>query len=189
MTPFYTLGGDDGFTGLLGEGRVSKADARMEALGTLDETTAALGLARAQSGSDAIRALLIQIQRDLYGLMAEVAATPENAEKFRTIDTQKVNWLEEQIEQLSLQVVVPREFILPGDTLESAAFSLARTVVRRAERRVAELSQADTLENSALLQYLNRLSSLCFILELAAVQSGGLAAPTKAKTRPAKGVQ
>lgn len=170
---FYTAKGDDGMTGLLGEGRVPKYHARMEAVGTLDETSAALGLARAQCSAPQTPRILIQAQRDLYKLMAEVAATPENAEKFRGIEEEQVKWLEHETDELSKVVEIPREFILPGDTLSGAALSLARAVVRRAERRVVELYDGEEVVNLHLQRYLNRLSSLCFVLELLENQSAG----------------
>ncbi len=113
MPTFYTKTGDDGFTGLLGEGRVPKEDPRLEAVGTLDEATAALGLARASCQDAHSAPLLLQVQRDLYGLMAEVAATPENASRFRSIAAEKVTWLEKQADQLSSQVEMPKEFHYP----------------------------------------------------------------------------
>ncbi|GAB4484887.1 MAG: cob(I)yrinic acid a,c-diamide adenosyltransferase [Anaerolineales bacterium] len=175
MSPFYTRTGDEGTTGLLGEGRVPKFDLRIEALGALDEATAALGLARANATALQIGPLLLDVQRDLYHLMAEVGATPENAAKFRKIDENRVRWLEEQTDAIATIVEVPNEFIIPGETPSSAAMSLARTVVRRAERRVVELLHAEGLGNLALIAYLNRLSSLCFVLELLENQSKGQA--------------
>ncbi len=176
MSPFYTRTGDEGTTGLLGEGRVPKFDLRIEALGALDEATAALGLARAGVRADRIGPLLLEIQRDLYHLMAEVGATPENAAKFRKIDETRVKWLEEQTDAIEKVVELPREFIIPGETQASAALALARTVVRRAERRVVELFYEQKLDNLSLVAYLNRLSSLCFVLELLENQSEGQAA-------------
>ena len=166
MPPIYTQTGDEGNTGLLGEGRVPKFDLRIEALGALDEATAALGLARASANTPQIAPLIVEIQRDLYKLMAEVGATPENAARFRFINEARVDWLEEQTDAITDEVEVPREFILPGEVPSSAAMGLARTIVRRAERRVVELYHSGGLENLALLAYLNRLSSLCFALEL-----------------------
>lgn len=166
MSPFYTQTGDQGQTGLLGEGRVPKFDLQIEALGALDEATAALGLARASANAPLIAPVILEVQRDLYKMMAEVSATPENAEKFRSIDAARVKWLETQTDAVSAEVEVPREFILPGENPSSAAMALARTIVRRAERRVVELAHARKLKNPALLAYLNRLSSLCFALEL-----------------------
>lgn len=170
---FYTTKGDDGTTGLLGEGRVPKYHVRMEAVGTLDEASATLGLARAQCSAPQTSRILLTAQRDLYKLMAEVAATPENAETFRHIDEERVKWLEHETDELSKVVEMPREFILPGDTLGGAALSLARAVVRRAERRVVELFDGEVVVNPHLQRYLNRLSSLCFVLELLENQHAG----------------
>jgi len=170
---FYTSKGDDGTTNLLGEGRVAKYHARIEAIGTLDESTAALGLARAQCRDPRSGGVLLEAQRDLYRLMAEVAATPENAEKFHSIDARRVTWVEERTDELSKLVEMPKEFILPGDSVAGAALSLARAIVRRAERRVVELFDAEELKNPELQRYLNRLSSLCFVLELLENQAAG----------------
>jgi len=152
---------------------VAKYHARIEAVGTLDESTAALGLARAQCADPHSGAILLHAQRDLYRLMAEVAATPENAEQFRFIDSARIAWLEEQTDALSKLVEMPKEFILPGDSVAGAALSLARTIIRRAERRVVELFDAGEITNPDLQRYLNRLSSLCFVLELLENQAAG----------------
>ncbi|HEX5836857.1 MAG TPA: cob(I)yrinic acid a,c-diamide adenosyltransferase, partial [Anaerolineales bacterium] len=170
---FYTSKGDDGTTNLLGEGRVAKYHARIEAVGTLDESTAALGLARAQCLDPLSAPVLLETQRDLYKLMAEVAATPENAEKFHFIDESRVSWLEQRTDELSRVVELPKEFILPGDSLAGAALSLARAIIRRAERRVVELFDLNELSNPDLQRYLNRLSSLCFVLELLENKAAG----------------
>ncbi len=170
---FYTAKGDDGTTGLLGEGRVPKYHARMEALGALDEASAAMGLARAQCVAAQTAPILLEAQRDLYKLMAEVAATPENAAQFRAIDAARVEWLEQQTDAVSQLVQMPKEFILPGDTPGGAALSLARAIVRRAERRVVALFDENEITNADLQRYLNRLSSLCFVLELLENQSAG----------------
>jgi cob(I)alamin adenosyltransferase len=179
---FYTRSGDDGYTGLLGEGRVAKEDLRLEALGAVDEANAALGVARAHARSPEGPGLLLHIQRDLYGLMAELAATPQNAQRFHSIDSEKVTWLETQVDTLSRIVEVPREFIVPGDIVEGAFLDLARTVVRRAERRVVDLFRRGDVANPELLRYLNRLSSLCFVLELRENQIVGNKKITLAKS-------
>ncbi len=178
--PFYTRRGDDGTTGLLGKGRVPKSDSRIEALGTLDEASAALGLARAAVVDARCGPLLLQSQRDLYLLMAEVASTAENAGQFH-FEAARVEWLEHEIEQLEKTVGMPEEFIIPGDSLGGAALSVARAVVRRAERRLVELTGRDKDANPALQHYLNRLSSLLFVLELVENQASG-----KATTRARK---
>ena len=173
MSPFYTRTGDEGNTGLLGEGRVPKFDDRIEALGSIDEATAALGIARSCAHAPQSAALILEAQRDLYRLMSEVGATPENAAGFRSIDEARVRWLEQQTDALGKIVSMPDEFIIPGENSASAAMALARTIVRRAERRVAELTQQGKLENPHLLAYLNRLSSLVFLLELLENQYAG----------------
>lgn len=178
---FFTGKGDDGTTGMLGEGRVQKYDRRMEALGALDEANAALGLARSLMGDLPETAMVLEIQRQLYQLMAEIAATPENAARFRTIDEESVLMLENQIAALSKRIVMPSEFIVPGDSPASAAFSLARTVVRRAERRVVELVDCGLVANRLLMAFLNRLSSLLFVLEIDILQQTGQQRPTLAK--------
>lgn len=183
MSPFYTRNGDEGTTVVLGEGRVTKFDPRIEALGAVDEATAAIGLARATCQAQPSAAILLEIQRDLYRLMAEVSATPENQARFRSIDASRVVWLETQSDALEKSVEMPREFILPGERPASATLALARTVTRRAERRVVELFHGGGLENPQLLAYLNRLSSLLFVLEL--VENAEAGAQTKiAKKKP-----
>jgi cob(I)alamin adenosyltransferase len=182
MPSFFTGEGDDGTTGLLGEGRVPKYDLRFEVLGAIDEASAAIGMARAQCKVPESSQQLIKIQHELYLLMGEVAATPKNAARFHAIDENHVTWLEETTSRLEQQIVMPREFILPGDTLVGATIDLARTVVRRAERRMAEIIHRGDVSNLELLRYLNRLSSYLFVLELREDQAAGTDRPTLAKT-------
>lgn len=183
MPPFFTRSGDDGFTSLLGAGRYPKHDPRLEALGAIDEASAALGLARCYVQNAENGARILNIQRQLYAVMAEVAATPENEDKFRQISTKQVDWLEEQVMALARNTPLPAGFIVPGDHKPAAFLDLARTVVRRAERQVAALVHRGGLKNSELLRYLNRLSSLCFLMEIneTVVAEGG-GAPTLAKS-------
>jgi cob(I)alamin adenosyltransferase len=162
----HTHSGDDGSTGLLGKDRLPKFHPHMETLGVLDEASAALGLARATSKNPQTGELLKAVQRDLYSIMAEVAATPENVQRFQMLARERVEWLETQVDAISALAPGPAEFILPGDSLAGAALALARTIVRRAERRAAGLLDTGGIENRVLLQYLNRLSSLCFALEV-----------------------
>ncbi|MFQ5922450.1 MAG: cob(I)yrinic acid a,c-diamide adenosyltransferase [Anaerolineales bacterium] len=190
--PDYLGGtGDDGYTGLLGDRRVPKSHPRSEANGALDEASAALGLARALVSSKQIQEVLIEAQRDLYHIMSEVAAEPEIAKRFRVVDQARVDWLEAQIENFGSEVVIPKEFVLGGDTSSAAALDFARTVVRRAERAAVRLdleTRADgpaesrtDFENPHLFVYLNRLSFLCFVLALWEVQHQGDGSPTLAK--------
>ncbi len=167
MDKLYTKTGDDGMTSWLGSGRLAKDHPRIEAVGAVDEATAALGLARATCQAPPAASLLEAVQRDLYRLMAEVAADPQHAERFRKIDEERVAWLEQETDRLTAGLEPPTDFILPGETFGSGALAVARTIVRRAERRVATLQRQGLIDNPALLRYLNRLSSLCFALELA----------------------
>ncbi len=115
MKKFYSRAGDDGYTGLLGEGRVPKYDLRIECVGAIDEATAALGFARSSCRLDNSNKFILEIQKDLYRMMAEVSATPENAEKFRRIDQSRVIWLESIIDEIGNSIELPEGFILPGD--------------------------------------------------------------------------
>ena len=166
MPKYFTRTGDDGTSGLLGDVRVPKDDPRLEAVGAVDEANAALGISRATCKQMKTREIITIIQHDLYKLMAEISATPENAARFRAIDGERVCWLEEQTAFIGGKIEMPKEFILPGDTLAGGNLNLARTIVRRAERRVSGLYHQGDLENPELLCYLNRLSSLCFVLGL-----------------------
>lgn len=165
MHPYYSRTGDDGYTGVLGLGRLPKHHPRLEAIGTIDEASAALGMARALCQLPQTAEILLAIQRDLYTLMAEVAAIPENAARFRVINAERVTWLEQQIDLISAKVDLPREFTVSGNTPAGAALDLARTVVRRAERRLTELLHQGEIENVYLLHYSNRASSLIYVLE------------------------
>lgn len=172
MPSFYTRRGDDGTTGWLGSKRLPKHHPRIEALGAVDEANAALGLARALTHCSQTAALIQEVQRDLYHLMSELAASPETVERFRVLTEARLRWLESQIDDVTKSISLPHEFITPGDSIASAALDLARVAVRRAERRVAALWHANDIDNPLLLRYLNRLSSLCFALELAEIQEG-----------------
>jgi cob(I)alamin adenosyltransferase len=165
---FYTRGGDDGYTGLLGPDRVPKYDPRPVAYGTVDEAQAALGLARASGCSPATAEILLAVQRDLYALMAELAAAGDDQSPFAgTITAGHVGQLERWIAELEVQVDMPREFVVPGDSHPGAALHLARTIVRRAERLTVALADDALLGNDQVVRYLNRLSSLVFVLAVA----------------------
>jgi cob(I)alamin adenosyltransferase len=181
MDEFYTRIGDDGYTGLLGEGRVPKHSTRIEAIGAIDEAVAAFGVVRVIAKAPQTDPLVLEIQRDLYHLMTEVASTKDLASQFSSINSERIEWLETQISMISQKVEIPKEFIVPGDSYSGAVMALARTVVRRAERRVERLFSDDVLANSEILRYLNRLSSLCFVLELLENTESGKSNPTLAK--------
>lgn len=175
MPGFFTGEGDDGSTGLLGPGRIPKHHPRAESLGSIDEAAAALGLARAFIEHPDLKQTLQTVQRHLYQVMAEVAAPGESAIRFRTVGAEQVSWLEQEIERLSQGVATPSEFLLGGETTAGGALDLARTVVRRAERRLSILVDNGEVENRELLRYLNRASSLCFVLILVSYHRDGVA--------------
>lgn len=159
---FFTGRGDDGYTDLIGGPRVAKDNQRIDALGDLDEASAALGLARASATLQETRTVLLQAQRNLYLLMAELAAIEGRSAGQQRITEDHVESLEATIKRLSEQVTLPREFIAPGDSFAGAALDVARTIVRRAERTVTTLFREGLIANQNALRYLNRLSSLLF---------------------------
>ncbi|MGA7672086.1 MAG: cob(I)yrinic acid a,c-diamide adenosyltransferase [Nitrolancea sp.] len=160
---FYTRKGDEGYTDLLGD-RVPKYHLRPETYGTLDEATSFIGLARAMSASPRTGEILIEVQRDLYLMMAELAFAPDMKQKRYHITADHVKRVEEETDKLSAEVELPPHFVLPGDTVPGSALDVARTVVRRAERLAVRLSHDGEIDNPEVLAYLNRLSSLLFIL-------------------------
>lgn len=175
MPGFFTGDGDDGTTGLLGPERIPKHHPRAEAIGSLDEAAAALGLARALAGDPEVQTILRTMQRHLYQVMAEVAAPGENAKRFRVIGAEQVSWLEREIGRLSTEVEMPAGFLLGGESVAGGALDLARTVLRRAERRLAFLVEQREVENGQLMRYLNRASSICFLLILVCYRRAGIA--------------
>jgi cob(I)alamin adenosyltransferase len=181
ISSFFTRAGDNGFTGILGSGRIPKFDLRIETLGTLDEANAALGLARSTCQAEGTGELILKVQRDIYQLMTEVAAPPENAGHFQKISSADIAWLEQQIEAIQKTIEMPGEFIVPGDSLPAAYLDLSRTIIRRAERRVVELASNNGLGNPELMRFLNRLSSLCYVLELKEISASHQKKPTLAR--------
>jgi cob(I)alamin adenosyltransferase len=161
---WYTGTGDDGFTGVLGRERVPKYALRPEAYGTVDEASAFLGMARAHVQVEEVRKSLLTVQRDLYTMMADLATLPETATRSPWLQEERLDWLETQTELFGAQVEMPKEFIVAGDSYASACLEVARTVVRRAERLVARLSHEGEMRNDTPLKYLNRLSSLLFVM-------------------------
>ena len=164
---FYTRRGDDGCTGLLGPDRVPKYDPRPEAYGTVDEAQAVLGLVRAGSCTRRTAEIVLAIQRDLYTLMADLAAAGDADSPFvGSVTAEQVGRLEKWIASAEMQVDMPQEFTVPGDSPPGAALHLARTVVRRAERLAVRLMHDGILGNDLVVHYLNRLSSLLFVLAI-----------------------
>ncbi len=177
----YTKGGDTGETSLYGGQRVAKDALRVEAYGTLDELNACLGMAIAALDQDAdeLATLLTHLQSELFDLGAELATPPERAQdklaaRIPVVGTAQVEALEAMIDRYDEQLSPLKNFILPGGASSAAALHLARTVARRAERRVVTLAAREPV-NGAILRYLNRLSDLLFVLARAANRHAGIA--------------
>jgi cob(I)alamin adenosyltransferase len=171
LNRIYTRTGDDGTTGLVDGSRRSKADPRLHAVGTVDETNAAIGLARL-SAPPAIEAALARIQNDLFDLGADLA-TPGTIEGALRIVPAQVKRLEAEIDAATAILAPLTSFILPAGTPCATALHLARTVCRRAERDcVAAIEAGDALEVPAL-HYINRLSDLLFVLSRLANAENG----------------
>lgn len=149
----------------MGGQRVLKSGPRPEAYGTLDEASSALGIARATAIHPKTKEVIVDIQKDLLILAAELATAEEDRKQFpNRITADHVEQLERTIDELQQGLVLKKEFVLPGDTLSSAAIDLGRTVIRRAERRVVRLVQEKLIQNPEALRYLNRLGDLLFTL-------------------------
>ncbi len=172
----YTRTGDEGTTGLFGGGRVAKDDARVDAYGDVDELNATLGMARSIELMPRIDEVLVPIQRDLFAIGA-LLATPDH-DKMREqlskarIDEERIEQLERAIDDAEQELEPLRSFILPGGTPKASALHVARTVCRRAERRVVALSHHVELP-SLVVMYLNRLSDLLFTLARLANRRAG----------------
>lgn len=175
----YTGNGDQGSTDLLGA-RVGKDDPRIAALGSLDEASSAIGLARALATSERVRDLLIQSQRDLYQIMAELAFIDELRPASAVFGEDRVRWLEEATDGVGKDLQLPPAFVLPGESVAGAALDVARAVARRAEREVVALASAGTEPSLQIRRYLNRLSSLLFVLARLEDHAAG-AEPRRAK--------
>lgn len=170
MVKIYTRKGDDGSTSLWYGGRVAKTDARTEAYGTIDEANSVLGVARAlcAENQSTLASDLLQLQQDLFVAGAELATAPEAAERLEDgvsrITDGMVDALESDIDRYMNQVDLPPQFVIPGGTQLSANLDVARAVLRRAERRVVALRDADALASEAVLRFLNRASDLVFAM-------------------------
>ncbi len=190
--------GDDGTTGLLfGGDRIPKDDLRTEAYGTLDEAVAALGLARAEldlrrrldvlpPALAEIESLVLRIQRELFVAGAELAANPAAWSRLRDgttkVSAEMVAGIDAVLADYEARIEFPTEFVVPGETRTSAALELARTILRRAERRAVTLDRAGLVPGAHLLAYLNRLADLLWVLARAAEQAEARTA-TAARTR------
>ncbi len=172
----YTKTGDDGTTGLVGGSRVKKFDIRLEAYGTVDELNATLGVLRSMSVSESDKLLIIEIQNKLFNIGSRLASD-EKGEAYTAnlaITDENIELLEKAIDNFEKDLPELTHFILPGGDSLSAQCHVARTVCRRAERRVLEFaSEISTHINT--VKYLNRLSDLLFVLSRKTANENGAA--------------
>ena len=158
LSKIYTRTGDKGSTGIGGGARVEKDDARIEAIGTVDECNSVVGTVMAYDIPADIYQLLLEIQHDLFDLGSELVMPDRNI-----ITMERTAWLEETLDKYNADLPYLKEFILPAGGLATSHCHLARTVCRRAERRTYTLSKQDEV-NPPALAYLNRLSDLFFVI-------------------------
>ena len=169
MVKIYTRKGDDGTTSLWYGGRVAKSDARPEAYGSVDEAASALGLCRAAASDDAeLYADILRIQTELFVAGAELATAPEAADRLEAgvskVAEEMVDRLEGDIDRYMDRVDLPPKFVIPGGTELSARLDVARSALRRAERRVAAMKEAGELADDTVLRYLNRASDTLYAM-------------------------
>jgi cob(I)alamin adenosyltransferase len=169
VTKIYTKKGDDGTTSLWYGGRVAKSDARTEAYGQLDEAISVLGVARSLCGErDDLAADQLELQDDLFVAGAELATAPEAADRLEDgvsrVTDEMADRLDGEIDRYLEGVDLPPQFTIPGGTQLSAQLDVARSVLRRSERRVVALKQEGELASDAILRFLNRASDLLFAM-------------------------
>lgn len=177
----YTKTGDDGSTGRLFGGRVGKDDPLMEACGDIDEAVSALGVARAELGpDDTLAALTLATQRRLFVVAADLVANPHARDRLEPgislVDADLLAAVEEDIDRLVAQHPLTPVFVVPGATRASAAFDLARGIVRRAERHTVAAARAGHHVSDQVLRTLNRMSDLVYVL--ARASAGEAEAPS-----------
>ncbi|GAA3737082.1 cob(I)yrinic acid a,c-diamide adenosyltransferase [Leifsonia bigeumensis] len=164
----YTRTGDGGTTGQLYGGRIEKGSALVEALGDIDETVSALGVARAGCDDDRIAAILLRVQRELFVVAADLAVNPKHRDRLEPgvslVEPELVTAIEQLIDELTEERPLKPVFLVPGTTRLEAALDLARTVVRRAERHTLRAKDAGHVVSEPVRHYLNRLSDLVFVL-------------------------
>ncbi|NLS25287.1 Corrinoid adenosyltransferase [Sphingomonas sp. S2M10] len=171
LNKIYTRTGDAGTTGLADGSRVSKASARMETIGDVDEANSAIGVARTTlAAGDPLDATLARIQNDLFDLGADLA-TPGDPEGALRITPEQIAWLEAAIDALNDDLQPLNSFVLPGGSPAAAAIHLARAITRRAERAAVAANDQGTLSSNALI-YLNRLSDFLFVAARTMNQKG-----------------
>jgi cob(I)alamin adenosyltransferase len=177
-----TTRGDSGQTGLAGGVRVSKASLRVEAYGNVDELNSALGFARSLCADQELCELALSIQRELFLLGSALATPPESGKAQAAVTTEMVARLTDEVHHLEALEGMLSDWSLPGGSTPAAAFDLARTVCRRAERGVVRLSEAGEATPTAVLPYLNRLSDLLWLFGRKLERDAGVDGSLRAQT-------
>ncbi len=161
----FSKRGDKGETSLLGGQRIPKYDPRPDTYGTLDEASSSLGVARAMTENQKIKDIILEVQKDLLVMGAELSSLPEDLDKLtRRIDEKDVSRIENIIDKLQKDVELPKEFIYPGKSIVSAQIDVARTIIRRAERKAVRLKKDGLIRSEQITKYLNRLADMLFTL-------------------------
>lgn len=177
ISKIYTRHGDGGQTKLADGSRVSKASARVEAYGAVDELNAALGLALCVRGlPQTVRLALTRVQNELFDLGADLAVPADDERGRLRVEPAQVRWLEEQCDALNADLPRLRSFVLPGGSEPAARLHVARTACRRAERRAVALAELEPVSAAAIV-YLNRLSDLLFIMARFVTLRSGMREP------------
>ncbi len=171
----YTKTGDSGQTGLFAGSRVRKDDVRIEAIGAVDELNAFLGLARSQSLPVEIEECLAQVQNELFAVGAEIATPDPVKHRTAMIGARHSEALERAIDALETRLPPLQQFVLPAGASSAAHLHVARSICRRAERRVVTLASSDPSAFQNVLIYLNRLGDYLFVAARSANDEAGAA--------------
>ena len=182
-----TKRGDGGQTSLPGGVRVQKSDARVECYGTIDELISQIGFARSLTQVSEVHDLLKEIQRELFKVGSAIGTTPQSRKPAPVISREMVDALGAHVHRIEAIPGILGDWSLPGETTDSAAIDVARTICRRAERLAVRLSEVGSLDNPNILAYLNRLSDVLWLcgrqVELAVGVNAALRLPEKGGKR------
>jgi cob(I)alamin adenosyltransferase len=179
-----TKRGDGGETSLAGAVRVSKAHLRVEAYGTVDELNTFMGLARVMNHDPEVTELVKTLQRELFKVGSALATAPNGRKPEPPITVDMVDALTAHVHRIEATDGILADWSLPGEHPESAAFDVARTICRRAERQVVRLIESGDPVNPQILAYLNRLSDLLWLLGRLVEKQAGVSAKLRDETKP-----
>jgi len=165
MASIYTKTGDEGMTGLFGGKRVTKFDSRIDVCGTIDEAISVIAFARSLVKVEFVRTILKKVEEELFLVAAETACPEPEKLLQKKIKLSEIEWMERKIDEIMPAIIFKKDFVIPGPYVSSALLHMARTTVRRAERKMANLKFSEEIR-SEILKYLNRLSDLIYALAI-----------------------